>query len=405
MYNVDGDSMKLIRRNSYLDELESVKGTPDIKVITGIRRAGKSKLMEAFIEDLKTEESNCNIIHINFNLNEFSNLRKKEKLIKYVNSRYDSEKKNYLFIDEIQRCKGFEDAVNGFHAEEKYDIYITGSNAFLMSSDLATLFTGRTYEIEIYPFSFEEYCTYFEYTDRYNAFTRYMMEGGMAGSYVYENSEQKYKYLNDVYDTLIIRDIIQKHRIKNPQLIEKVSDFMMDNISNQMSIRNVTDEITKRDNPTTHRTVGKHIAYLCESFAFYKIRRYDLKGKKYLSTNEKYYLADHAFRYAKHSTRNLNYGRVLENIVAIELLRRGYSVYTGALYNKEVDFVAIRHDQKIFIQVTQSLEDEVTERRETAPLLAIKEAYSKMIITRTGYPAYDIDGIKVVDIADWLLEK
>ena len=405
LYNVDGDNMKLIKRKRYLNELNSVKGTPDIKVITGIRRSGKSKLMEAFIEQLINEDVDSNIIHINFNLNEFAKQRKRDALIKYVNSNYLEGKRNYLLIDEVQRCKGFEDAINGFHAEEKYDIYITGSNAFLMSNDLATLFTGRTYEIEVFPFSFSEYCEYYGYNNKYNAFLNYMMEGGMSGSYVYENVDQKYKYISDVYDTLILRDIIQKHKIKNPQMLESVSDYMMDNISNQMSIRNVTDEITNKEEPTTHRTIGKHISYLCESFAFYKIRRYDLKGKKYLSTNEKYYLADHSFKYAIQSTRNMDYGRVLENIVAIELLRRGYTLYTGTLYKKEIDFVAINHNQKLFIQVTQSMEDEATKQRELAPLLAIKEAYPKIIITRTGYMPYDIDGIIVIDIADWLLQE
>ena len=395
--------MKLIRRERYLNELNSVKGTPDIKVITGIRRSGKSKLMEAFIEELKENDSECNIIHINFNLNEFIKQRKMTSLISYVNSKYVDGKRNYLLIDEVQRCKGFEDAINGFHAEEKYDIYITGSNAFLMSNDLATLFTGRTYEIEVFPFSFAEYLEYYGYTDRYSAFTKYMMEGGMAGSYVYEREDQKYKYISDVYDTLILRDIVQKHKIKKSQVLQNVSDYMMDNISNQMSSRNISDEITKKEDPTTHRTVGKHISYLCDSFAFYKIRRYDLKGKKYLSTNEKYYLADHSFKYAKQSTRNMDYGRVLENIVAIELLRRGYAVYTGTLYKKEIDFVAMKHDQKVFIQVTLSMEDEETRRRELAPLISVKEAYPKIIITRTGFKPYDIDGIKIIDIADWLL--
>lgn len=396
--------MKLIRRNKYLEELNSVKGTPDIKVITGIRRSGKSKLMEAFIDDLKKHEENCNIIHINFNLNEFTKLRKMSSLIKYVNSKFIAEKNNFLLIDEVQRCKGFEDAINGFHAEEKYDIYITGSNAFLMSNDLATLFTGRTYEIEVFPFSFAEFCKYYDYTDRYNAFSKYVMEGGMAGSYVYGREDQKYKYIGDVYDTLILRDIVQKHKIKKPQMLHSVSDFMIDNISNQMSSRSVTEEITIREEPTTHRTVGKHISYLCDSFAFYKIRRYDLKGKKYLSTNEKYYLADHSFKYAKQSNRNMDYGRVLENIVAIELLRRGYAVYTGTLYKKEIDFIAIKHDEKIFIQVSQNIEDESTRLRELTPLLAVKEAYPKIVITRTGYPEYDIDGIKIIDVADWLLQ-
>lgn len=336
--------------------------------------------MEAFIEELKENDSECNIIHINFNLNEFIKQRKMSSLVSYVNSKYVDGKKNYLLIDEAQRCKGFEDAINGFHAEENYDIYITGSNAFLMSNDLATLFTGRTYEIEVFPFSFAEYLEYYGYAGRYTAFSKYMMEGGMAGSYVYECEDQKYKYISDVYDTLILRDIVQKHKIKKPQMLQSVSDYMMDNISNKMSSRNISYEITKKEDPTTHRTVGKHISYLCESFAFYKIRRYDLKGKKYLSTNEKYYLADRLFRYAKQFTRNMDYGRMLENIVAIELLRRGYTVYTGILYKKEIDFVATKHDRKTFIQVTLSMGDEATRRKNLRHLQISKRPIRRSLL-------------------------
>ena len=397
--------MKLIRRDLYLNQLKSVQGTPDIKVITGIRRCGKSKLMEAFIDEIVLTDSDANIIHINFNLNSFSGIMTKEKLIDYVDSKFVKSKNNYLLIDEVQRCKGFEEAINGFHAEEKYDIYITGSNAFLMSNDLATFFTGRTFEIEVFPFSFREYMEYFEYTDKYKAFRKYLTEGGMSGSYVYKESEQKYKYISDVYATLVLRDIIQKHKVRNPQMLENLSDYLIDNISNQTSLRGISEEMTKKSEAITHRTVGKQVGYLCNSFAFYKIRRYDLRGKKYLSTNEKYYLADHSFRFAKHGTRNPDYGRVLENIVAIELLRRGFEVYTGALYKKEIDFVAIKHEKKLFIQVSNSLEEEETKKREIAPLISIKEAYPKIVITRTGYEPYDIDGIKIIDISDWLLEE
>ena len=319
--------MKLIERRQYLDKLINVLGTPDIKVITGVRRSGKSKLLEAFRAYIESENPDCNIIQINFNLPDFDDLLTYRALYDYVNAHYVAGKENFVFIDEVQMCEDFEKAVNGLHASEKYDIYITGSNAFLLSSDLATLFTGRTFEIKVYPFSFREYMEYFGLKDRYDALDKYVLEGGMSGSYLYKDQEAKYDYIADVFDTLIVRDIRKK------------------------------------------------------------------------------YLSDHTFRYAKLGTKNMDYGRILENIVAVELLRRGYEVYVGILYKKEIDFVAVKRSEKIYIQVSDNISEEKTFEREVAPLLQIKDAYPKYVIARTRHDEYQYEGIKVIDIADWLLDK
>ena len=326
--------MKLLKRE-YLNTLIEVMGTPDIKVITGVRRSGKSKLLELFKEYIINNVKNYNIIDINYNSLDFENLKEYHKLNDYVEQRYKKGMNNFVLIDEVQMCEGFEKTINSLHAEEKFDIYITGSNAFLLSSDLATLFTGRTFEIEVYPFSFKEYLDYFKYSDIDNAFNNYVMEGGMSGSYLYNSIEKKYDYLNDIYNTLIVRDIFERNKIKDEKLMSSINDFLMDNISNRTSLRNVSNSLNNCNLETNHKTVGNYIEYLCEAFAFYKISRYDIKGKKYLNSDEKYYLSDHAFRYARLGTKSLDYGRVYENIVAIELLRRGYEVYTGILYNKE----------------------------------------------------------------------
>ncbi|MBO5418123.1 MAG: ATP-binding protein [Clostridia bacterium] len=397
--------MKLIERKQYLEKMISVIGTPDIKVITGVRRSGKSKLLESFKEYLEKNISNNNIIHINFNLPEYEYLLEYRSLYDYINSQYIKGKENFVFIDEVQMCNDFEKAINGLHATEKYDIYITGSNAFLLSSDLATLFTGRTFEIKVYPFSFEEYLQYFDYSDKYVAFDKFMLEGGMSGSYLYKDQEAKYDYIAEVFDTLIVRDIRRKYKIRNPQLMDRIVDFLMDNISNLSSARNITSALSVAMEKTHHTTVGSYMQYLCNAFAFYKVRRYDIKGKKYLSTNDKYYLSDHTFRYAKLGTKNMDYGRALENIVAMELLRRGYEVYVGVLYKKEIDFVAIKRNEKIYIQVSDNITDEKTFEREVTPLLKINDAYPKMIIARTRNPEYQYEGVKIVDVADWLLNR
>lgn len=397
-------NMKLIKRKQYLDKMINVIGTPDIKVITGVRRSGKSKLLDAFKEYIEDNIPDSNIIHINFNLPEYERLLEYRPLYDHVNSQYVKGKENFVFIDEVQMCTDFEKAINGLHATEKYDIYITGSNAFLLSSDLATLFTGRTFEIKVYPFSFNEYIQYFGYTDKYTAFDKYMLEGGMAGSYLYKDQESKYDYIAEVFDTLIVRDIRKKYKIRNQQLMDRIVDFLMDNISNLSSARNITNALSGVKEKIHHTTVGIYMQYLCNAFAFYKVRRYDIQGKKYLSANDKYYLSDHTFRYAKLGTKNMDYGRIIENIVAVELLRRGYEVYVGVLYKKEVDFVAIKRNEKIYIQVSDNISDEMTFKREVSPLLKIGDAYPKMIIARTRHDEYQYEGVRIIDIADWLAD-
>ena len=397
--------MKLIERNNYLNKVINTIGTPDIKVITGVRRSGKSKLLEAFKQYIIENYPKANIIHINFNLPEYDEFTEYRPLYDHINAQYKERADNFVLIDEVQMCNNFEKAINGLHASEKYDIYITGSNAFLLSSDLATLFTGRTFEIKVYPFSFSEYVRYFEYTDIYGALDKYVTEGGMAGSYVYKDREAKYDYIEEVFNTLIVRDIRKKYNIRNTALMDRIVDFLMDNISNLTSARSIADTLNSHKDKINHKTVGAYMQYLCNAFAFYKVCRYDIKGKKYLSSNEKYYLSDHSFRYAKLGTKNMDYGRVLENIVAIELLRRGYEVYVGVLYKKEVDFVAIKRDEKLYIQVSDNISDEKTLEREVSPLLSIRDAYPKILIARTRHDIYQYEGIKIIDIANWLLDN
>ena len=397
--------MKLIERTDYLQKMLDTVGTPDVKVITGIRRSGKSKLMEAFIDRMKVLSPDCNIIHINFNLTEFEDIMEYHNMYSYIHDRYIEGKSNIVCIDEVQMCSGFEKAVNSLHASGRYDIYITGSNAFLLSSDLATLFTGRSYEIEVFPFSFKEYCKYYETNDIFNAFDRYSAEGGMAGSYLYKNPEDRFKYIRTVFDTLIVRDIKQKYKIRNVQLLVSVCDFLLDNTSNITSIRNIADSLTARKLKTNDKTVGKYTQYLCDAFAFYRVRRYDVRGKKYLLSQDKFYMADHSFKYAKLGTKNLDYGRIYENIVAIELKRRGYEVYIGYLYRKEIDFVAIKQNEKLYIQVSDDISSAETFEREVYPLLKIEDAYPKIIIARTRHDEYQYEGIHIIDIANWLIAE
>lgn len=394
--------MKLIERKKYLNTLIDVINTPDIKVITGVRRSGKSKLLDAFYDYLTTL-NNVNIIRIKLNLKKYEKLLNSEELYKYIDKNYKEGITNFLLIDEIQLCIGFENIINSLHEEERFDIYLTGSNAFLLSSDLATLFGGRVFEISMYPFSFKEFLAYYEYKDVNIAFDDYVVKGGMAGSYLYKNQKDAYKYIEGIYKTTIVKDIVSKYKIENENLLKMIAEFLMDNLGNKTSIRNLANCLTSNTYKTNDKTVGSYLDYLCKSFMFYPLSRYDIKGKKCLESEKKYCLVDTSFRYATIGTKDTDYGHLYENIVALELLRRGYEVYVGVLYEKEIDYVAIKDGIKTYIQVSDDISNKDTFGREVKPLLSIKDAYPKVLIARTKHPESHHEGIKIIDIAEWLL--
>ena len=398
--------MKIIPRDKYLQRIIELNGTPDIKIITGIRRSGKSKLMQAYIEYLKSHVDNCNIIYIDFMDLAFEEIKEYHALHAYVEAQYQANKVNYLFVDEVQMCPQFELAINSLYTKEKYDIYLTGSNAFLLSADLATLFTGRYIEIHVFPFSFSEYCRYYEETkDIDQLFEDYTIKGGLAGSYAYKTEKDRINYIKEVYETIVTRDLVQKYALPDTLVLQRLSEFLMDNVSNLTSPNKVSQLLTANNTQTNHVTIGKYIKYLCNAFVFYDVKRYDIRGRKYLESSEKFYLCDTGIRYAILGSRNMDYGRMYENMVCIELLRRGYDVYVGKLYQKEIDFVVQKGDEKIYIQVSDNITASDTFERECRPLLQIRDAYPKMILARTRHPKYSYEGIDIYDVADWLLQE
>lgn len=283
--------MKTIVRSNYLDRMIELNGTPDIKIITGIHRSGKSKLMQAYINYLKVNQENINIIFIDFMDLEFEEMKEYHALHSYVEQHYMAGKANYLFVDEVQMCPKFELAINSLYSKGKYDIYVTGSNAFLLSADLATLFTGRYIEIHVFPFSFKEYCQYYDgVTDKDKLFDEYSFKGGLAGSYAYSNDRDRITYIKEVYETIVTRNLVQKYTLTDTTVLQRLSEFLMDNISNLTSPNKVSQLLKANDVATSHVTVGKYIKYLCNAFVFYDIKRYDIRGKKYLESSEKFYL-------------------------------------------------------------------------------------------------------------------
>ena len=396
--------MKILERTTYLERLMRLKGTPDIKIVTGLRRSGKSELLHQYIEKIKSADKNVNIIFIDYADLSFDNLKNYKELYKYVESRYVEGMHNMLFVDEVQMCEKFELAINSFHNSKKYDIYITGSNAFLLSSDLSTLFTGRYIEIPVFPFSFSEFCAYFEKNgEEPSALNEFLREGGLPGSYLYSEAVDKAAYIRDVFNTLIKRDLVEKYHIFEEARMDSLTDFLMDNISSLTSPNKISEVLGKNGEIVNRVTICNYLKYLCSAFLFYRVRRYDIRGKKYLETIEKYYLSDLSFRYALLGSRNMDYGRAYENMVAIELMRRGYEIYVGKLYQKEVDFVAMKQNEKIYIQVSDDISSAETLDRELTPLRMIKDSYPKVLIANTKHDTYDIEGIKVYDLARWLL--
>ena len=392
--------MKIIERKDYLDRLIRLKDTPDIKIITGLRRSGKSELVRAYMEWMRTNED-TNIIYVDFADLKFDDLKIYNELYNFCEGQYIDGKTNIIIVDEVQMCEKFELAINSLYNSRKYDIYITGSNAFLLSSDLSTLFTGRFIEIPVYPFSFAEYCEYYGYdSNTANVLDSYVINGGLSGAYVYSEKEDQASYIKDVYTAIIKRDLVDKYGIKEEALLDSLTDYMMDNISNLTSASKISNVFKQNKVETNHITIGNYMKYLCSAFMFYKVKRYDIRGKKYLETSDKY---DLGFRYAMLGTRNMDYGRAYENIVALELLRRGYEIYVGKLYQKEIDFVAMKQNEKLYIQVSDNISDSETLERELSPLRAIKDAYPKILIANTKHDDYDIEGIKVLDLTNWLM--
>ena len=398
--------MKIIDRPLYLNRLIALKDTPDIKIITGIRRCGKSWLLKAYIQYLQKSGEDINIIFIDFMDLKYEHLKEYHKLYSHIESRYVSGKPNYVFIDEVQMCSGFELAVNSLHSKGIYDLYLTGSNAFLLSADLATLFTGRYIELHVFPFSFQEYCKYHDdLSDRNKLFDDYVIEGGLAGSYPYRTQLDRTNYVREVYETIAARDLLRKYSISDEIILRQLGEFLMDNVSNLTSPNKISNILAANGGASNHITIKKYIRYLCNAFLFYDIRRFDIKGKKYLETSEKYYIADTGIRYAVLGSRNIDYGRIYENIVCIELLRRGYEVYVGKLYQKEIDFVARKNDTQLYIQVSDDISGQQTFEREYTPLLQIRDAYPKLILAKTGHRKYTFVGIGIYDLADWLLSN
>ena len=398
----------MIERNEYLDVLKIFKDKDLIKVITGIKWCGKSTLFELYKEYLlENGVDNSQIISINLEDLKYSFIENYMDLYNYINDNLKSDKKNYLFIDEVQIIKYFEKAVDSIYLNKNVDIYITGSNANLLSSELATLLSGRYIEVKMLPLSFKEYKSAINIEDNEELYKKYISFGSFPYILNFDNEDDASLYISNLYNDLIIKDIMTRKGISDEAMLKSVATFALDNISNLVSSNNIANTMTSNGRPINVKTVEKYLEAFTEAFLLYKASRYDIKGKQYLKTIDKYYVSDLGLRYFILGRKIGDRGYILENVIYLELKRRGYDVYVGKMDDLEVDFVAIKDTGKIYVQVCETLKDNNnnTLQRELNSLRKINDNYEKIILTLDKMPTSNEEGIIVKNTLDWLLDK
>lgn len=402
----------MIARPTYIDQLRPFIDKPLMKIITGIRRSGKSTVLdllknELLANDIKGEQ----IISINFESFSYADLLKSNNLYQYIKHAIQSSEKYYLLLNEIQEVDDWEKAVNSFMVDFNVDIYLTGSNSRMLSSELATYLAGRYVEIPIYTLSYREFLDfrkeYFpDNRNEENLFLQYLRKGGFPVIHTADYTEESaYKIVYDIYSSVILRDTIQRHKIRDVELLERVVRYAFDNIGNTFSGKNVADYFKSQQRKIDINTVYNYLSALEGAFILYRVPRYDLKGKEILKTQEKFYVGDISIIYATMGYRDRMISGILENIVFLELKRRGYNVYVGKLNNSEIDFVAEKQGDKIYVQVTYKLDNEQTMEREFGNLLSIDDQYPKYVVSMDEFWRDSIEGVKHLYISDFLMNR
>jgi len=399
-------AVQRIERKEYLNKLIAFQDKQIIKIVTGVRRCGKSTLLEIFQDYLRTqgilEEQ---IVVVNLEDYDFYELRNPRNLHAYIKERLVKDKMTYVFLDEIQHCEAFPEVLDSLFIKKNVDLYVTGSNAYMLSSEIATLISGRYVEIKMLPLSFKEYVSGIGNTKELaRKYTAYLENSSFP--YALELSGQPKEirdYLDGIYNTIVVKDIARRNKIPDTMMLESVTRFVFDNIGSQLSIKKIADTMTSDGRKIDTKTVERYLNALMESFIVYRAKRYNIKGKQYLKSLEKYYVVDIGLRYMLLGSRSTDVGHILENVVYLELLRRGYEVYVGKLDELEVDFVAMDDKRITYYQVAASVRDEKTLQRELASLQKIADHYPKWILTLDEDPEADYDGIRRVNVLDWFM--
>jgi predicted AAA+ superfamily ATPase len=396
----------MIPRPQYLKKLLGFKDKQLIKIVTGVRRSGKSTLFELYQEELlKSGVARKQIQSINLEDPAYAELLDWHKLYDYINKRLVAGKKNYIFIDEIQNVVDFEKAADGLFIKKNVDLYLTGSNSKMQSGEWATLLSGRYVEIHILPLSFKEYYSVADTGNVEDTFRNYLENSSFPYALQFDGNKKEIRdYLGGIYNTIVLKDVVENKKIRDVGRLESVIKFMADNIGNLTSIKKISDTMTSDGIKMLPLTIENYLDAFRESYILYKISRYDVKGKKLLQTQDKYYLVDIGLRYYLLGDRKADRGRILENIVYLELLRRGYKVYIGKIGDKEVDFVVEGSDGTEYYQVADTVADEKTLNRELEPLNSIKDHNPKILLTGDFEPKTSHNGIKQINVFDWLLK-
>lgn len=396
----------MIRRQEYFEKLAGYQDKKIIKVVTGIRRCGKSTLLRMFQEYLREQGvPGEQIIAVNFEDFEFDELREAKALYRYLKERLVEGRMTYIFLDEIQNVNEFQRVVDSLFLKENVDIYMTGSNAYLLSGELATLLTGRYVKIEMLPLSFYEYVSAQGADDGAEEAYRRYVESSSFPYVLNLEQEQIRDYLSGIYDSIVVKDIISRKKIDDVMMLESVIRFLLDNLGSQLSTKKISDTMTSNGRKINVRTVESYVSSLMESYIIYQAKRYDIKGRQYLKTLEKYYVVDIGLRNTMLGQAGRDAGHILENIVYLELIRRGYEVCVGKMGDVEIDFVARDETGRKYIQVAATVRDEKTLERELRPLQKIQDNYPKCILTLDMDPVADYEGIRKINALDYLLHK
>ena len=394
----------MIERLEYLEKLKKWKDKDVIKVLTGIRRCGKSTLYELFINYLHSVGIDSkHIIFINLEAPDYDFQNYKD-LYNYVMEKIGDSGKYYVFLDEVQNVKEFQKAVDGLYIKKNVDVYITGSNAYLLSGELATLLSGRYIEIRMLPLSFREYRDYFGIDGDEKLYLRYVNNSSFPYALKLDDEGEVDDYLDSIYNTIIVKDIAIRKKLADTGMLRSITEFLFSSVGSTMSVKKIADTLNSNGRKISVHTVESYLEALTESYIFNRVSRYDIKGKQYLETGEKYYATDVTMRYALLGRKNLDVGHILENVVYLELIRRGYRVYIGKIGDNEVDFIAINKEGREYYQVSYTTRDEKTLERELSSLQKISDHYPKFILTMDMDPVADYEGIKRINVLEWLVK-
>ena len=397
--------MKILDRKEYKNRLIRLQETEKIKIISGIRGAGKSELLHSYQKWIEEHVEGANILYLDMEDAQNAELKDGPSLLSYIEMKYEEKSKNFLIVEEIQLCKNFEKAMQSVYERKMFNIYLSISNASFLYEDKTAFWDKNSIELPIYPFSLSEYLRYYEIKDPSSAILPgYLKYGGLSATFRFKFKEDKTEYIKELYNKKIKKDLRKTYGIKDQALMDSLLAYLMLHLSTSTSASKISSLFKQNNLETNHITIGKYLQHLCAAFLLFKVKRYDIRKKVYLETADKYYLTDLGFRFALLEKEKPDWKGIYENLVAIEIRRRGYEIYVGKLYQKEINFVAMREKEKLYIQVTDEIEEGDKLAKALSPLRAIKDSYPKLLIANTGKDEFDVDGIRIMDLTKWLME-